>query len=332
MLIALSSLSVKANNTATIDSVNTQKRTTQIDTVKFVNDTAWVAETPKVSHIVYADNSSSSNVIGEYIFPIIMLLLGIGIDRFIVWRGEKSRMRKTGKRWIAELRSILTPIENQKSSLSSFIVDYCDKADQYSIPDLTVEQSLDGSRFKILNKEDLYEYLEKTNKNEFELLYRKITNIASSLEFTRTQLIGKCNDMLGSSGKYVSQYNSCCQDYRLMLSDAVSGLLNHPLAPEDNAELRRLFDATFDNPQKEDNVFHSEDEFVNPSIDILRKYSHKDEKYLQMIHTLVRCLDCIKGLKMEKQYIKVSYEKIANIYNRLYTATEDVLKLLDNKK
>ena len=65
LFVILSNLSVNAKDSIVAEVVSINKCTTQIDTVKFVNDTAWVVQNPKISHIVYADNSSNSNIIKE---------------------------------------------------------------------------------------------------------------------------------------------------------------------------------------------------------------------------------------------------------------------------
>ena len=38
----------------------------------------------------------------KYIFPILTLLIGIGINRFIDYRNDNKKIKKSGKRWLSK--------------------------------------------------------------------------------------------------------------------------------------------------------------------------------------------------------------------------------------
>lgn len=332
LFIILSNLSVNAKDSIVTEVVNINKCTTQIDTVRFVNDTAWVAENPKISHIVYADNSSNSNIIKEYLFPIIMLLLGIGIDRFIVWRSDKKKINKIGKRWFAELRAILEPITKQQLSLTAFVIEYCDKPEQFEIPNIAVFSGASGKTFSSLSKEDLYEYIENIKGKDCNAIYQKICGVIATLELTYKQFIEAKNEFRENGKKLIDEYNSNIQHYRILLNDVAShsGKMDG-MNTEDADEIIRIYNEVFKDDGRHCNVFKSIDEFINPSIEILRKYETNDAS-IQMTHALSSCYDCVIGMENEKIYIKNNFTFACEMYERTKLATNDILTLLDKKK
>ena len=323
---------LSANGNVNQDTIsNIQAIGTRVDTVRFVNDTAKLATQPKVSYIVYAEKDSVASILKDFILPIVMLLLGVGIDRGIVWINDRKKIKKIGKRWITELRSLLTPIQRQKYSFSSFIKEYCVEEDLYRMPNIADMRPIDGSKFSSLSKEDLYEYLEDIKGVDCDLVYRKITNIVSNLESTYSQLLEKINEFKRKTSGYVDQYNAISQNYRTLLYDLESYAEDHKIKKEDLEELYRLFIETFNNSEKPFNVFKSKNEFIEPSKVILMRYKANPDLQV-MFHELVRCLDCIEGLKNEKIYIKTNFETAMGIYDMVVNTTKEVLKTLDSKK
>lgn len=327
LLVALSYLYVEAKDSTTIERAITKKYTTQVDTIKFVNDTAWIAEKPKVSHIVYADNSSSSNFIGEYIFPIFMLLLGIGIDRFIIWRSDKKKIRTTAKRWMAELRVSQTHISKQQKSLMSFISTYCDITDAMEIPNIAVYSGANGARFNALAKEDLYEYLENKKGVDCNVVFDKICSIIFTLELTQKQLVDQLAEFRSNGSKLIEQYNLNIQQYRTHLFDVLSHSGDDGMKREDAKKLSDIYAIVFQEEGRLCNVFRSKEEFINPSIKILTKYK-TNEITIQMIHILTTCSDIIVEMKNEKIYIKKNFEHCYNIYVDTVLAVKYVLEQL----
>lgn len=308
-----------------------QNRDILVDTVRFVNDTAKLATQPKVSHIVYAEKDSVASILKDFILPIVMLLLGVGIDRFFIWSSNKKRIVKTGKRWIAELRSLLTPIQRQKDAFNSFIKEYCDKEDQYEVSSIALMRSIDGSKFNSLSKEDLYESLENIKGVDCDHEYQKITNIVSTLEFTYSQFIEQWAEFRRRSSNCIEQYNTTVLKYRTLLFDVVAYTDVHKIKKTDLTELIRLFEETISNPPKAFNIFKSKDEFIEPSLAIIRSYKSNPNS-VELINTLVGCLDCIEAFKSEKIYIKANFETAMGIYDLVVDTTNQVLETLDSKK
>lgn len=92
----------------------------------------------------------------KYLFPILTLLLGIIIKEMIDKWSNTKKIKKSGTRWTAELRSLEEPIRNQIKSLNSFIAEHNEES--FKIPKLNIYPALNGEVFKSLDKDDLIKY------------------------------------------------------------------------------------------------------------------------------------------------------------------------------
>jgi hypothetical protein len=81
-------------------------------------------------------------------FPVLTLLLGIGLNQLIQYVNKRRRIKKAGERWDAEIRSLEGPINEQIIALQSN-VDKHDKNETYDIDDPIIYKILEGDIFNI---------------------------------------------------------------------------------------------------------------------------------------------------------------------------------------
>src|SRR5690554_1844295 len=103
----------------------------------------------------------------KYIFPILTLLLGIGVNRFIDYLTNNKKIKKTAKRWTIELQNLKKPLERQINSIDEFLTEH--KKEEFKMPNLKVETYLEGESFKSLDKTDLLKYLERFKKKNYNI-------------------------------------------------------------------------------------------------------------------------------------------------------------------
>lgn len=102
----------------------------------------------------------------RYLLPIFTLLLGIYIKEVLDERSEKKKIKKSGERWVAELRSIEEPLIKQIQTLKEFNEEH--KKGEFTIPRIKVFSSLNGEVFKSLDKNELIQFIQMNNeKSEF---------------------------------------------------------------------------------------------------------------------------------------------------------------------
>lgn len=283
---------------------------------KFQQDTITLMNKPQVSQIIYAEHENKIDVLMGYLFPIIMLLLGVGIDRLVVYLSDKKRIKKIGKRWVAELKSLKTPIENQQDNFNKFIANYCDEEDEFNIPDISFHSSINGVKFESLGKEDLYEYLEEELKEKKATEdFNKITSIISTLKATYEQLTKVLNDFKIESTSYINAYNSNLQTYIREILKLQSQTPMLGMSEQDFDKLKNLYQDEIDSKMPNINVFETKNSFILPSLKLLGKYNIND--LITLNSSLMSCLDSIQGLRNEKQYIKNNIQKITATYTKV---------------
>lgn len=301
----------------------------------FNSDTINLEHPVPVSQVIYAEHKESSSVFYGIIFPIIMLFLGVIIDRSIQTFIDSKRIKRNGKRWRIELQSCVPAINNQLNALSEFKTTYCDDPLMFEIPDIFVYPFLNGKEFSSLNKEDLYEFVKLNIRKQGTIKYNiqsitkngrdkidelaqerfyKIATFLMSLEMiynTHHELFGTFKE---SSGRQIELFNDIQLKYSQMLIS-----LNRSEQTSFSGQLMLLFETAFKNHPKV-NLFELEESFISPSLSLLSKFP--DSKYQGMIDKLINMRYCINGLKLEKTYLADGIDGIVEQYNQCLVATE----------
>lgn len=283
------------------------------DTIKaeFLNDTVTIADPIPVGRIIYAEHKSKLNIFLDYAFPIIMLLLGVCIDRCILNHTERKRNKREGLRWKSELDSLRKPLQLQKDTFNKLIEEYCDVQDRFDIPSLSSQVLLNCEIFDSLNKEDLYKYLlSKQSSDRATAEYHKIIQVVSSIKSCQPNLHCMISEMKSESNKLINQFNPCIQDYyrKLVYSIASQKL---PLIGDKLSELYSGLNDQMPNV----NPFLIEDSFIRPSRELLK--TSQSEASLDLIFCLNGMQDIIQGLKNEKTYIRQNLEQLIQAYSQI---------------
>lgn len=314
------------------DTMDSSRITNQIETnhaseksvdsmcFSFVDDTITFPQPQMVSQIVYAEHKESPNVFYGIIFPIIMLIIGVAIDRSAQVLIDKRRMKKNGKRWKNELDSCVLPIQKQRDALANFIHDYCDNPQRYDIPNILVFPMLKGTSFLSLNKEDLFDYLEckKDPETSVQDRFYKITTFVMSLEIIHQSFLEAYNSFKQSSSQQIEVFNKVHLDYSQLLL-AASSKVPGEMTEGDYGRLMELFDNAFSTCPNV-NLFNLEVSFISPSLSVLSHYSKLD--YKNMNDKLIEMRQCINGLVLEKGYLKDNLLSVIEQYSLCLSALE----------
>lgn len=290
------------------------------DTIKaeFLNDTVAIAEPIPVGKIIYAEHKSKLNVFLDYAFPIIMLLLGVCIDRCILIHTERKRNKREGLRWKSELDSLRKPLQLQKDTFDKFTKEYCDVQDRFDIPSLSSQVLLNCEIFDSLNKEDLYKYLlSKQSSDRATAEYHKIIQVVSSIKSCQQNLHCMISEMKSESNKLINQFNQCIQDYFRKLACSIAS----QKLPLEGAELSELYRGINDQMPNV-NPFLIGDSFIQQSKDLLK--TSQSEAALDLIFCLNGMQDIIQGLKNEKTYIRQNLEQLIQAYNQIEVAIASI--------
>lgn len=288
----------------------------------FENDTIAFQEPISVSQIIYAEHKESPSVLYSIILPIIMLLLGVIMDRCAQIFVDKRRMKKNGKRWKYELLSCVKPIQKQIESFIEFQNSYCNDPVRYDIPDLPIYPFLSGKDFASLNKEDLYDYLEskmlkkRNNEKQTQDKFYKITTFVMSLEMIHKLFMDSYKSFKESSSNHIDAFNNVQVEYSLVLLLLSRSHDNH------YNDLMQLYENAFTNHPNV-NLFTLEESFISPSLSILNNLNNK--LYNDLTDKLIKMRYYINGLKLEKEYIKCGIDSVTEQYRLCLSALDEIV-------
>ena len=280
--------------------------------IEFKDDTIVMQEPMPVSHIIYAEHKESPSVFYSVVLPIIMLILGVLIDRFAQLFADRSRISRNGKRWERELLSYVPIINKQIIELDNYINSYCAKPQRYDIPLLVTSQIIKGSIFESLNKEDLFLYLKRKKKYDLDVQdrYNKIMSFIMTLETTYDQLNNSFNSFRESEGDQIERFNNAQYHYSKHLYD-LSAYVPSAMDKDTYSVLSRLYNDAFDN-HPDVNPFLLEKPFITPSLKILD--NHDKQIFKVLTDELGDMRFSINGMKLEKTYLKSNFENIIVTY------------------
>lgn len=254
----------------------------------------------------------------KYILPILTLLLGIGVNRFIDYTTDNKKIRKTAKRWIIELQNLKKPLERQITSINDFLIEH--KKDEFKMPNFKVETTLECETFNSLDKTDLLKYLERFKKKKFDVAIddvNKINSYVTAVRYHYSTLKEKFNEYKNGASNHVNKLSKDLQElikaFALYGSELEKELNGSPL---NNPRYRPILDL-FDNEVKpymqngNYDVFKLEKDFFIPLSSILANFRF-DKRTHAMTESVRNCIIDIKGIKMEKYYLTVNFENIKN--------------------
>lgn len=321
--IGISSLMVSATSVSDSTTINYTTKVPQpfkilntSDTIKseFFNDTINISKPIPVGQVIYAEHKTNLNLFFDYAFPIIMLLLGVVIDRLLLKYTENKRLEREGLRWKSEIESLLKPLKQQQEAFKKFIKEYCDIKDRFDIPHINSQVLLKCEIFYSLNKEDLYKFLQLHHENEDIATheYHKVIQVISSLKSCQHNLSDIISEMKSRSNKLINQFEEVTREYNRRLT----ACLDDNQLPLAGTMLQNLYHEKINKQMPYVNIFELEDSFVRPSIKIIVESNGDKKVRNELRNNLQSMLDTIQGLRNEKIYVKQNLEQFIEIYGK----------------
>lgn len=321
--IGISSLIVSATSVSDSTTINDTTKVPQpfnilntSDTIKseFLDDTINISKPIPVGQVIYAEHKTNLNLFLDYAFPIIMLLLGVVIDRLLLKHTENKRVEREGLRWKSEIESLLEPLKQQQEVFKKFIKEYCDVKDRFDIPYINSQVLLKCEIFDSLNKEDLYRFLQIQHENEDVATheYHKVIQVISSLKSCQHNLSDVISEMKSGSSKLINQFEEVTREYNRRLT----ACLDDNQLPLAVTMLQNLYNEKINKQMPYVNIFELEDSFVRPSINIIVESNGDKKVRNELRNNLQSMLDTIQGLRNEKIYVKQNLEQFVEIYGK----------------
>lgn len=294
------------------------------DTIKseFINDTITIPHPIPVGQVIYTEHKANLNIFLDYAFPIIMLLLGIIIDRLLLRYTENKRVKRAGARWKSEIKSLVYPLKQQQETFKKFIKEYCDVKNRFDIPHIYSQALLKCEIFDSLNKEELYRYLQLLHENEDVATkeYHKVIQVISVIKSCQNNLSDVISEMKFESNKLINQFNKYTQEYIRELA----ACLDDNLLPLAGNKLQDLYNEKINKQMPNVNILELEDSFVKPSVNVIADSTGDTKVRNELRNRLLSMLDTILGLRNEKKYIKLNLEQLIDEYSKAIVTIESI--------
>lgn len=277
---------------------------------------------------------TSSNF--TYIFPIITLVLGIFLNKLWDYSSARSKSSKVGKRWIAELRFLETPINQQIDALDAYLRSQTDST--FEIQEPAIYASLDCEIFKTLDKSELLRYLEikKTNYAEAVKTSNSTHGYINILMHTYESLKEKFEAYLSESSNLTRSFSNNLGALRMAYADygveleKKNGGQDPVSVHSEFAQLTTLM-GTHIVPlmqSGEYNPFEMQQNFFGPFLMILSSL-RLDDDAKPLTKLTSSCLTDIAGLRMERRYLEENFTIILDRYRRSLSELSTVVDNLE---
>ena len=317
-------------NKANIDSIATQIDKSDsliIDLQKGEENNIPIINNGKTKVVLLKEKNSTDFL--RYIIPILTLFLGVGLNKLLDSYSEKKKIKKSGRRWIAEIRSLKKPLENQIEELEKFLVEH--QKENFITPIITTYSSLSGESFKSLDKGEFIKYIELTKKSDFQEVIKisnKTHGYISVLSSLFEVLKDKFNAYLPRASIHVTSLSSNLQSLLRAFTDGV--LIKKEIEQYHVDGSYRLIANLFSTQifSKRDNgdynPYELETNFLMPLLKILDQL-RKDERMTKLIKYSSKCLNDIKGIKMEKRYMSENLTFIIDRYKTQLNSLDEII-------
>lgn len=324
------------------------------------SDTINIGTLSTIETIVPIDAKNDSKIVivkdvskddySRYIISLVSLLVGFFLNKIFEWFGDRKKIRKSGERWIVELRSLEEPIEAQIQALEKFTKEV---GKDGAVPNLNIFSAINGDVFKSLDKNDLIKYIEQKNSKSI-FIFPLFRNKQQKLDdFKKTVKIS--NKTHGLIAGIIHNYEMVQDRFNSFLtgrSQHTTSLSKHLQAfmrtfAHYGVELEKLpgVDLKTDPrykpiadlfmkeiiPYLEDGKFipnRLRDNFFIPVIGILSTF-RLDPLVNELGAAVSECLSDIGGIGMEEVYVNENVETLIERYKELLEDLKPLINEID---
>lgn len=280
------------------------------DSYTFVNDSIVFPQTQSIGKMVYVEHKNNIDNILEYVYPIIMLLLGVAIDRGILYASEKSRINRIGTLWMIELENLKVSLLKQIKSFRELISSYCENEKADTIPPTPKYEVLKCEIFNSFSKKDLYDYLKDNDTAKAKESFHKILNIISTTKDTFEQTLKSFEASMNSASQCYNNINLCLREFtqEIIIKEEK---YQHCLGT-DYERLIQLKQSQIDKCMPHINIFEFQTSFIFPAMNLINQHDKKE--CAELLKWLMQLLDYIMALKNEKEYCKNNFNQAISLF------------------
>jgi hypothetical protein len=358
--ILILSVSLIATYAISQSSIN-KKPKEMVSKVKTIEDTVKV-ELQKKSTILPVQTKENAKLImvketmeadyWKYIFPVITLILGIFLNKFIDFISAKKNTKRNGKTWTAELIGLEASLNSQKEALIKFKNTFANN--NFEIEVLKIYGDLDGKSFDFLEKSELLKYIEarygnwqpsiiigNQKENESFKAFVKTTNkiigYIDIVKFNFNLITEKHSSFLNGIStnttilnKHIHDFRDALAQYQIELEREVGIDINTDarLRPINLTFKREIMDKM---ANKTFNPLLLSEIFCQPILETLA-ITREDVRTNSLRLLCTAILNAVEALKAERTYMETNLNTLIDRFEELENTLPSIINLLNSEK
>lgn len=266
------------------------------------------------------------------LLPFLTLLLGIFLNRFLDVYYDLRKYFKAGKRWKAEYISLRSPVKIMCENINDFLQNHNKETLEYPI--LTVPDSLSCSNFDTFSSSELIDYYQDfLDKNYSDSIKcnNKGTTFISIMKFHYKTLTSRFESYLEGLSKCTTNFNRDLQDLHIaILNYGIEIETETQAAPILNPHYKNINQLYFDHiaGQTSLNPFVLENTFFKPLVQELG-HLRLDKRSTQTRDIAFKCLNDIKYIRLEKEYLTINLTTIKERYLKELDELNEVINFFN---
>jgi hypothetical protein len=306
-------------------------------------------------HILIAKEKNSSNNIGRLlplIFTLTGLIVGFFINRFYEWYINRKKIKKSGKRWTIELKTLEESLKDQIKFIEEFKKSVAKREWKYNSLDLMT--TINSDRFSSLDKNDLMDYIDHIskfpwykqlfiNKVKNQAQYNKAVKISNHihgfidvLTHNFQMLNNKWDEFQDGISSTTEKLNQDMETLNIQLNTLNFQIANDNLKIYQNEDYKPFFILYFQfisqlrqNPNY--NMHNLQKDFLEPAIIELGKLT-KDNRILSIAASISILFNDLRAIDAEKDYVLDNMTELITRYNKSLESLPKIIEKLEDYK
>lgn len=298
------------------------------------------------------DSSDSLSRLLPLIFTLTGLVIGFFINRFYEWHMNRKKIKKSGKRWSIELKTLEEPLKDQIKYIEAFNLSVGKRA--WSYESLELMTTISSERFSSLDKNDLMDYLDYTTRFPW---YKQLFNSKAKNQEQYNKAVKISNhihgfiDVLNHNFHMLNhnwdqfqdgitattkKLNQNMETLNIQFNTFRFHISNDTLKIYQKADYEPFFNLYFrfisqlrQNPNY--NMYNLNKDFLEPAIIELEKLK-KDDRILPITTSTSVLYNDLRAVNAEKDYVLDNMTELIARYNKSLESLPQIIEKLEDKR
>lgn len=303
------------------------------DTLVIQSDSLKISDqTQVIENVIVLDRKNDISNFWSVFLSIFYILLGIVINKILDFLKDKKEIQQSGRRWIAEIRCLEQPIQNQIKAIENFRINIRKENTEY--PQMPFYSILNCDVFRTLDKDRLIKFIQLKYQDSDEAILKSnsIHGFISVLVHLYDGLMKKAETfqqdyelLMNSLNENIDIILREFRDYSIVLEKELEGDPINDYRYRPIAEI--LFKYIADKP---DNIFLIEKNYLIPLLECL-SHMRLESNLKSMTNNVATALQIIRKLKSKRMQMDFDSGNYVEEYKEQAKELTKVVKPIEIK-